>query len=66
MPQAIGARGKPVTAQRNRFRPGAIPKSVKAQGQAAVYANDGVSAFGNISKRDLKRMRGQYQGGNKS
>lgn len=44
----VGKRGKSGTVA--RFRPGPIPASVKAQGQAAVYRRDGyVSALGRIS-----------------
>lgn len=51
--QAQGMRGNNGT--RNAMPRGRIPKSVTNQSQ--MYANDGVSVFGNINKNDLKRMR---------
>lgn len=73
MPQAIGARGNPIKATRNKMPSGPIGRGATSQGQAGVYAHDGVSVFGNISKADQKRLAQQYpgavkgaRGGNKS
>ena len=40
---------------RGQMPRGRIPGRVRTQSQ--MYANDGVSAFGNISSRDLARLR---------
>lgn len=52
--QAQGMRGN--TGTRRAMPRGRIPGSVTTQTQ--MYANDGVSAFGNINRNDLKRLRG--------
>ena len=52
--QAQGMRGNNGT--RNAMPRGRIPGNVTNQAQ--MYANDGVSVFGNINKNDLKRLRG--------
>lgn len=61
---ASGRGSKTRSATRNNMPSGRIPQAARAAGQGAVYANDGVSAFGNISAADVKRLRGQY--GNQS
>ncbi len=59
---AKGTRGNNGT--RNPMPRGKIPKSVTNQSQ--MYANDGVSAFGNINKKDLERLRGKKTGSSRS
>lgn len=62
--QAQGMRGNNGT--RNAMPRGRIPNRVTNQSQ--MYANDGVSVFGNINKNDLKRLRngGSTGGGSRS
>lgn len=60
--QAQGMRGNSGT--RNAMPRGKIPKSVTTQTQ--MYANDGVSVFGNINKKDLNRLRGESTGSSRS
>ena len=52
---ASNPKGARATKTRGQMPRGRIPGSVRTQSQ--MYANDGVSAFGNISSRDLARLR---------